>query len=81
MKTAISIDDQTFARADKLAQELSMSRSEFYADAVRRRIRELEDARITETINRVLDDPASADPETQALVRAAGKRTLGRNEW
>jgi predicted NAD-dependent protein-ADP-ribosyltransferase YbiA (DUF1768 family) len=81
MKTAISIDDQTFTSAEQWAQELQVSRSEFYADAVRQKIRALEDAKITEAINRVCDDPASEDPETWELVRGAAKRTFERNRW
>ena len=81
MKTAISIDDQTFGRAEQAAKELGMSRSEFYVDSVRRRLREIEDAKITEAINRVCDDPASADLETQELVRSAARRTFERSEW
>lgn len=81
MKTAISLDDETFQAAEELARTLGISRSELYATALRKYLRERDDARITEAINRVLDNPASADPDTQAVVRAAGKRTLGRSEW
>ncbi len=81
MKTAISIDDQTFAQAEQAAKELEMSRSEFYVDSVRRRLREIEDAKITEAINRVCANPASADPETQELVRNTARRTFERSEW
>lgn len=81
MKTALSIDDETFSKGERLAKKLKISRSEFYVGAIRQRIRELEDAEITEAINRVCDDPANADPETEALVVGAGKRTLARSEW
>lgn len=81
MKTAISLDDETFQAAEELARTLGISRSELYATALRKYLRERDDARITEAINRVLDNPASADPDTQAVVRAAGKRTLGRSGW
>lgn len=81
MKTAISLDDELFAAADAQAKELGVSRSEFFADSVRRRLREIEDAKITEAINRVCDNPASADIETRELVRSAAKRTFERSEW
>ena len=81
MKTAISIEDKLFAAGEEEAKLLKMSRSELYSTALRAFLKERRDRAITEAINRVCDDPASADPETEALVVSAGKRTFARSEW
>ena len=81
MKTAISIDDQTFAQAERLAQELKVSRSQLYVTALREYIREREEAALSETYDRVYAALGGQDPETAEAVRAAGRRTLERSEW
>lgn len=81
MKTAISIDDRTFAEAEQVAKELDMSRSEFYVDSVRRRLREIEDAKITAKLNEVYGPMGGEDPETAEFRREAVRRAVERNEW
>ena len=81
MKTAISIDDRTFAEAEQVAKELDMSRSEFYVDSVRRRLREIEDAKITAKLHEVYGPMGGEDPETAEFRREAVRRAVERNEW
>jgi predicted DNA-binding protein len=55
VKTAISIPDETFARAEQHAAALGMSRSEFFTRAVRRYIEQLEAESLTGRINLAVD--------------------------
>lgn len=70
MKTAISVPDATFERAERRARELGMSRSELYSTAVERMLSAQEHARITEQIDEVLA-ASPQDDETAFLARAA----------
>ncbi len=63
MKTAVSLPDQVFQRAEALAKSLQMSRSELYATALAAFVAEHESARITEQLNQVYEQQSSAlDP-------------------
>jgi len=55
MKTAISIPDETFARAEEHAAALRMSRSEFFTRAVRRYVEHLEAQSLIGRINTAID--------------------------
>ena len=55
VKTAISIPDETFARAEEHAAALGMSRSEFFTRAVRRYTEHLEAESLTGRINTAID--------------------------
>jgi len=81
MKTAISIPDDVFAKADKLARRLKKSRSQLYSEAVAEYVSRRSDDEITEAMNRVCDDLEAADPELDAFVAAAARRILERTEW
>lgn len=81
MKTAISLDDQTFQAADRLARELGLSRSELYVTALRAYIREHEEQALSQAFDQVYGALGGQDPETAAEVRAAARRTLESSEW
>jgi len=70
VKTAISIPDATFQRAERCAHELGMSRSELYSKAVERWLDASERRQITEQIDRALAD-APIGEELEFLKRAA----------
>jgi metal-responsive CopG/Arc/MetJ family transcriptional regulator len=72
MKTAISVPDDTFLAAKKRAQELGMSRSEFFSVAVRRYLDELERESITQQVDQALQ--AASEDDSAAV--AAGRRRL-----
>jgi len=81
MKTAISIPDEVFAEAERLAKRQKKSRSRLYADAVAEYVARHDDDQIIESINAVVNDPEAADPELDAFVAAWARRTLERTEW
>ncbi len=78
MKTAISVPDDTFAAATKRAQQLGMSRSEFFAVAARRYLEDLDRESITEQINDAIELVDS--DEASRAAAAAGKRRLSTGE-
>ncbi len=81
MKTAISIPDEVFQRAEKLARRMKKSRSQLYSEAVAEYTARHSDDEITESWNRMLADPEAADPDLDAFVAEAARRTLERSEW
>jgi predicted DNA-binding protein len=72
MKTAISVPDETYERAEHAARKHGMNRSQFYARAADRYAAELESADLTAAID-VVVDAANADESTQ-FAKAAGRR-------
>lgn len=79
MKTAISIPDDLFQRADRLARHERKSRSQVYSEAVRAWL----DRRESEAVTRALDAAEAAartDQEDGAWIRQAAA-SLARSEW
>ena len=80
MKTAVSVPDDIFRKADRLARAAGRSRSEVYTAALREYVARHAQDEITEAVNRVvgeLGDEASVD----TFARDAGRRTLRAVEW
>ncbi|MCP9486058.1 MAG: ribbon-helix-helix protein, CopG family [Gaiellaceae bacterium MAG52_C11] len=76
MKTAVSIPDDLFARADALADRLGKSRSQVYREA----LAEYLDRRSPQAVTQALD--AMADElAVDAWTTEAGRKALERNEW
>ena len=78
MKTAVSIPDQTFEQAERLAKQDGRSRSEVYSAALREYVARHAPDEITSAMNRVCDE-VGAEPD--AFVALAGSRVLERSEW
>jgi hypothetical protein len=81
MKTAVSLPDNVFAEAERLAKRMKKSRSQLYAEAIKEYILNHDPDEITESWNRLYNDPDAADPELDAFVAAWARRTLERTEW
>jgi predicted transcriptional regulator len=63
MKTAVSIQDDLFRQAEKLAAELDHSRSALYAKALKELVQRLKSEAVTAALNAALpDDPDEIDP-------------------
>ncbi len=75
MKTAISLPDETFDRITQRANELGVSRSEFFARAAQRYLDELDAQPLTGQINSALDRLHGPDQAEVAAV-AIGHRVL-----
>jgi hypothetical protein len=81
VKTAISVPDETFDRAERLAKKHGMNRSQFYSTAADRYADELESADITAAIDAVVDT-ANTDESTQFAVAAGHRLSEGaQEEW
>ena len=77
MKTAISIPDDLFADAERLAREQKKSRSRLYGDAVREYLARHSVESITDALDRVCVEVECRSE----FARAAARRTLGRRDW
>lgn len=78
MKTAVSIPDEIFERAERLAKRSHRSRSELYASALDEYVARHSPDEVTDTMNRVCE---RVGDEKDAFVVAASLRTLHRIEW
>ncbi len=78
MKTAVSIPDDVFEQAETLAHREKRSRSEVYARALSEYVARHAPDRITEAMNRVLDE---VDESGDRFASRAARRTLERTEW
>lgn len=81
MKTAISIDDLLFQRAEALAAELHISRSRLFVLAMEEFIQRRQNQRLLEAINEVYSEPP--DEEELAVRQAMRKkyRRIVEGEW
>lgn len=80
MKTAISVPDELFARADRLARRTRRSRSEVYSAALREYVSRHEPAEVTETLDRVVA-AAGSDEAPARFAREAARRTIRSTDW
>ena len=78
MKTAVSIPDDVFRGAERLARHTKKSRSQLYSDAVREYLARHSREEITEAMDRVC---AGLDTKPDEFASAAARRTLARTEW
>ena len=78
MKTAISVPDDVFQSAERLARRERRSRSDVYSAAIREYVARHAPDEVTEAIDAVVGDiERPLDP----FVRAAGNRVIERSEW
>ena len=79
MKTAISIPDDLFQEADRLAAELKQSRSQLYSRAVREYIARHSPDRVTAALNEVY----TGEPDGLELefLRIAALEAFDHSEW
>lgn len=78
MKTAISIPDDVFTEADRLARRLRQSRSQLYSRAVREYVARHTADDVTVALDAIYAQEAPAPDE---FGRKAARRTLERSEW
>ena len=78
MKTAISIPDEIFEGAERLARRTNKSRSQLFSDAVREYVGRHASEEVTEAMDRVCSEVQ--DPKDK-FVSLAARRVLERSEW
>ncbi len=80
MKTAISVPDQLFEAADRLAERLGISRSQLYATAVAKFVEDRKTEGVTERLDAIYaveSDLSELDPVLNSLQLQA----LPKEDW
>ncbi len=78
MKTAVSIPDDVFKGAERLARRTKKSRSRLFSDALREYVARHAAEEVTDAMNRVCAELGNGkDP----FVSSAARRVLERSEW
>ncbi len=78
MKTAVSIPDDVFKRAERLARRTKKSRSQLFSDAVREYVARHAPEDITEAMDRACAELGGSADE---FVSSSARRVLERSEW
>jgi predicted transcriptional regulator len=77
MKTAVSIPDDVFKKAERLARRAKRSRSEVFTAALREYVARHAPDEVTEALNNAFQNPEKPDQ----FVTEAARRILERTEW
>ena len=78
MKTAVSIPDEIFERAELLAKRGGRSRSDVYSAALKEYVERHAPDDVTDAMNRVCD---AIGQERDGFATAIARRVLERTEW
>ena len=78
MKTAVSVPDSIFERAEKLARRMRKSRSQLYSDALREYTARHDPAAIATALDALYE---GEDSGPEAFVRESARRTLRSTDW
>lgn len=78
MKTAVSIPDETFRKADDYAERAGLSRSELYAKALNAYLFDKDRKNLVSLINKAC---SNLDYESDPCFEAASRQTLLNSEW
>jgi hypothetical protein len=79
MKTAISIPDELFAEAEKLARRLKKSRIELYSHALREYVARHGPDYVTETVDRICAESPPEKDFARAIKARSGGQTSPRH--
>ena len=78
MKVAVSIPDDVFAEADRVARKLGTTRSALYGTALRAFLNSSSEERITQALDSVI---GSTDEDEGEFVRSSARRRLLASDW
>lgn len=78
MKTAISVPDELFAKAESLARKTGKSRSQIYQEALAEYLLRRDVDAVTEAMDQALTE---IDQSSDDWLSRAGHRALERSEW
>jgi len=82
MKTAVSIPDEVYERAERLARRTKKSRSRLFSEALREFLARHAPDEVTEAMNRACAEATAEGGEGKdPFVSSAARRTLERSEW
>lgn len=78
MKTAVSIPNDVFDMAERLARRSRKSRSRLFSDALREYVARRSPDKITESMDQAL---AEIGVQEDSFLSTASRRRLGQVEW
>jgi len=78
MKTAVSIPDQVFEQAERLARRTRTSRSHVFSSALREYVARHSPDDVTEAMDRVCEQVGE---QGDGFVARAARQTLAHSEW
>lgn len=78
MKTAVSVPDEVFEKAERLARKMKKSRSQLYSEALREYVARHAPDAVTEKMNQVCEELGD---DRDAFVAHASRRILEEVEW
>lgn len=78
MKTAVSIPDDIFEGAERLARRTKRSRSRLFSDALQEYLARHTPEKITQAMNKAL---AEVTETSDGFVSTSASRVLERSEW
>jgi len=78
MKIAVSVPNEVFDRAERLAKRLEVSRSELYSRALREYLARHSPDEVTRALDRVCEE---LDTSADDFVREASRRVFEGTEW
>jgi predicted transcriptional regulator len=80
MKTAVSVPDDVFAGAERLARRAGRSRSDVYSAALREYVARHDPDLVTEAIDATID-ALGDDARPEEFVEAAALGTMASTDW
>jgi metal-responsive CopG/Arc/MetJ family transcriptional regulator len=78
MKTAISIPDNVFQSAEKLAQRLGKTRSQLYTQALNNYMEQNKEKGVQESLDKVY---AAEDSQLPPSVKRLQSKAVGKEQW
>jgi metal-responsive CopG/Arc/MetJ family transcriptional regulator len=78
MKTVVSIPDDVFERAERLALRTKKSRSRLFSDALKEYLARHVPEKVTEAMNKALLEIGDTEDD---FISSVARRVLGRSEW
>jgi metal-responsive CopG/Arc/MetJ family transcriptional regulator len=80
MKIAISLPDDLYEAAERVATSLGMSRSELYRSALASFIKDHDDRSVTDALDRVYDSDGSGN-RLDPVLEELQETSIPRDEW
>jgi metal-responsive CopG/Arc/MetJ family transcriptional regulator len=78
MKIAVSIPDDVYRRAERLAEKSNRTRSRLYSDALGEYLARHGSDEVTDTMNQIL---VGMDQSADSFVAVAARAALAKTEW
>jgi len=78
MKTAVSVPDTVFERAEKLARRMRKSRSQLYSDALSEYVARHDPATVTAALDALYE---AEDSGSDRFVRQSARRVFRSTDW